>query len=346
MVWMPRSRGRRLGFLLAYGAFLYGVLLAGFKFFWLFHAGVLLYEVPKVWDAYFPELRQSGAVTSDLRKSDGHFDVLMLGASVLAPPFGTVEPHIKDVLRERLGMRGRVWNLAAVGHTSRDSLIKYRLLENKHFDLVLIYDAINDIRMNNCRAEDFREDYTHSRRYAGYERHVHENVNVVDMQQQASLFSDLVAGGSMENLREFGRDMKTPPVYRKNIEEIIELTRMRGGRIVLMTFASHVPEGYTRADFDARLLDYDYRKDGRSCPVELWGEPDAVRQTLAAHNRELRDLARAHPEALLVDMEAAIPQDSKHFVDPCHLTAAGGRKFVDVLKPIIEQAIDDWEQVQ
>jgi hypothetical protein len=31
-------------------------------------------------------------------------------------------------------------------------------------------------------------------------------------------------------------------------------------------------------------------------------------------------------------------------VDPCHLTAAGGRKFVDVLKPIIEQAIDDWEQ--
>jgi len=286
-----------------YISFLCGLVTLGMRLYWLMHAGVPPVDTPTVWDAYFPELRLSGVTAADLRRSDGHFDVLLLGASVLAPQFGTIDQQLRELLGARLGERGRVWNLAVSGQTSRDSLIKYRRLSDKHFDLVLIYDAINDVRMNNCRPGEFREDYSHSRRYEGFERHLRQgSAEFADMLHQAELFNDLLAGGSMSNLREFGRDIKTPPAYRRNIEEIMELARKRVGRIALLSFASHIPADYTRADFDAHRVDYSYRDDGHSCAVELWGDPDPVRKTLAAHNQDLREIAMRHPEALFVDM--------------------------------------------
>ena len=69
------------------------------------------------------------------RHDDDRFDVLLLGGSALDPDWGSIESRLAEKLRADLGDRCRVYNLARPGHTSRDSLLKYRQLEKEEFDL-------------------------------------------------------------------------------------------------------------------------------------------------------------------------------------------------------------------
>src|SRR5258707_744797 len=50
---------------------------------------------------------------------------------------------------------------SGVAGSSRDSLIKYLQLGDDQFELVIVYDGINDVRMNCCPREQFRDDYSH-----------------------------------------------------------------------------------------------------------------------------------------------------------------------------------------
>jgi hypothetical protein len=59
----------------------------------------------------------------------------------------------------------RVHLAAAGAQTSRDSYLKYRWLSSKRFDLVVLYDGINEACANNCPPNVFRADYSH---YAWY----------------------------------------------------------------------------------------------------------------------------------------------------------------------------------
>jgi hypothetical protein len=79
---------------------------------------------------------------------------------------GSVGTHLREGLQKRLARPVRVFNLAFPCQNSRDSLFKYRHLVCRHFDLVLAYDGINDMRMNNAPPGKFCDDYSHCSWYA------------------------------------------------------------------------------------------------------------------------------------------------------------------------------------
>lgn len=346
-VWLPRSTGRRLLFLVIYVGFLVGLGWLALKSFWSVRSGVPLNEAPLIWDQYYPELRRKGVMTARLEPSDGSFDVLLLGASVLEPGWGAIEQHLRNQLEARCGNRYRLFNLAASGHTSRDSLQKYSHLEQQRFDLVIVYHAINDVRMNNCAPGTFQLDYSHCAWYRSFQKRLATGRLSLDPGDQLLAVTDLIdLGAPEENLREFGRDIKTPPAFRRNLEEMLAVAKQRGDRLVLMTFASHLPADYSLEAFKQQRLDYQYRSDRRSCLAEMWGEPDNVRRTLAAHNEVLRELAREHPDAPFVDQEAGIPPKGKNFVDLCHLTDEGSRLWVENLLPELDEAVRTWNATE
>lgn len=322
-----------------YLTFLLALLWAGSAVFWAVWSGVPIHEQPRIWDVYYPQLRRSGALEADLRSDDGSFDVLMLGASVIDPSFGSIEAQLRDQLVRKFAGRARVFNVATSAHTTRDSLNKFEYLceQGKHFDLVLVYDAINDVRMNNCPPGAFRNDYTHCGWYSSFERRKAAGSLTLPISEQVRTVGELISlGEDSPNLRQFGSDIRTPAAYRQNLAEIVRLARERGSEVLLVSFAWFIPEDYTFEALTAKSLDYSYAPV--SCSVEMWGEPDAVRKTLNAHNAVVRDLVQEHPDIRFADVEAAIPRRGEFFIDPCHLTEVGCRRFVEAVWPQIDAA--------
>lgn len=60
----------------------------------------------------------------------------------------------------------RIFNLAMPAHTSQDYWLKYAALAEARFDLVIVYDGLDEDLANNVPPELFREDYAH---YSWYE---------------------------------------------------------------------------------------------------------------------------------------------------------------------------------
>src|SRR5205807_5198572 len=129
------------------------------------------FSAETIWHAFYPEIRASGLEAITVSNTDATYDVLFLGGSVVSPFFGTIGEQLQAGLRARLARPVRVFNLAMPAHTSRDSLLKYRYLARHRFDLVIVYNGINDTRMNNCPPEMFRLDYTHCAWYRQLERY-------------------------------------------------------------------------------------------------------------------------------------------------------------------------------
>jgi hypothetical protein len=122
---------------------------------------------------------------------------------------------------------------------------------------------------------------------------------------------------------QYGADPRSVASFSDNLETVLSLAAARGDRVVLMTFAVHIPQDYSLEAFQQKRLDYVlYRK-----PVEDWGRPADVIKTVNAQNEVVRRLAARHPEALLVDQAALMDGTARFFNDPCHLTVAGASQF-------------------
>jgi hypothetical protein len=343
---LPHSPIRKALFLATYLAFCGGVVFLGTKFFWKFRAGVPFDETAFVLDYYFPEIRRSKVKETHPRHDDGFFDVLLLGGSVLERGWGEVEENLRARLQAEAGGRFRIFNLAHSGHTSRDSLLKYREMVSQQFDLVIVYDGINDVRLNCCPRAAFRDDYSH---FAWY-RSMQSHIDAGTMRQQAGLVDQArVAGATFafdsadDALLEEGGDIKTVGPFRRNLEEIAWIAVARGDVLLMLSFACYIPADYTRERFRNRTLDYSYRPDGRSCDAETWGKPPYVAAAVAAQNSALRALTDEHPEILFVDERAAMPEEGRLFVDPCHLSKEGSREFVENLWPAVTWRLAAWK---
>jgi hypothetical protein len=122
--------------------------------------------------------------------------------------------------------------------------------------------------------------------------------------------------------------------------------------VVLMTFAWHIPPDYTLQKFGDDQLDYAHKGKNR-CAAELWGKAEHVAHALRLQNDEIRALAvdwRARggtsaelPGVQLLDMDDRLPHTGENFIDPCHLTETGSAAFVQVLWPLVEAAIESFE---
>ena len=275
-----------------------------------------------VWKSFYPELYRSGAMTARLAPDDGHYDVLLLGGSVLEQ----TAPEFERAFRREFGDKLRLYNLARAAHTSRDSYLKHSHLGSRHFDLVIFYHAINDARMNRCPDAEFRDDYTHVAFYRAFQaRLAAGRMRLTDI-LESGLAEAQPAGSDDEKSRLYGERIKTANAFRQNLEPIVQAAGDRHCPVVLMSFAYHIPPNYSDAAFRARRLDYE--PNALACEISLWGTPVGVKAAMDAHNRVIQEVAGRHANVIFVDQKGTMPADGRHFIDPCHLTVRGIELFV------------------
>lgn len=329
------STRRRLLFVAAYLAFVALLLFVAFRIILKYRANVpLTGEMTEldVWKSYYPQLESSTAKRSSIKTNamadvddDKNYDVLFLGASVLEQVVRRVEPSAFESFAD--GLPIRLYNLTMSAHTSRDSLLKFRLLKNREFDLIVIYHGINDARMNCCPADEFQSDYSHCAWYSGMAKRVKaRQITFADVLQDAT--DRLIPlGEPSSELASFGRDLKTSESFRANLTEIVELAAMqKSTRVALVTFATFVPKNYSKQAYQNGELGY---ADGRyGMTLESWGQPEAVLAAVHAHNLVVREVAASNDRVVLLDFDEQLSGDAKLFSDPCHLSAEGCEQFL------------------
>lgn len=337
---LPSSRSRRLVFVTVYLVFCWLLVVGATRVYWFLAAAVPLTQTPSVWDQFYPRLRIAGLADRPCSRSDDRFDLLLLGGSVLDTRWGTVEEELRQRLEQLLPGRHRICNLAQAGFTSRDSLLQYEHLDRSRFDLVVVYDGINDVRLNCCPPELFQDDYTHSQWYADFVRRRAggaPSLANVATDRVTSVFHPSRLGTPDPELLDYAATPQSPRTVRKNLERVSRLAEERHDPLLLLTFAWHLPPDYTLEKFSAGELDYAPQAEAR-CAAELWGRPADVARTMELQNAAIRELARENPAARFLDLDAKFPRTGVHFVDPCHLTPAGCVRFVEILWPEIERA--------
>jgi hypothetical protein len=133
-------------------------------------------------------------------------------------------------------------------------------------------------------------------------------------------------------------EVKTAPVFERNLEELLALARARGQRVLLLTYAHYLPEDYSNERFHARQTDYTFMEE--SVATEVWGWKNAVVAAIEEHNQVVRRVAARHPEVLFFDMARHIPQGGDWFIDICHWTDAGRASFAEGVLEALRAAGD------
>lgn len=295
--------------------------------------GLILYS-------YYPELRTVDRLKPSRR--DEYFDILLLGGSPLDLGWGTI-PH---ELREQLALAGfqnvRIFNLAKPSHTSRDSMLKYAALDESRFELVVIYHGINESRANNAPPELFRQDYSH---YSWYEvvndlAHYHKKTSCalpytlrhVGIRVRQILNKDryVLKEAPRKEWEKYGSEIKSAMPFAKNLQDILQIAKTRNDKVILMTFATHIPSDYTDEGFTKKNLDYLTHR----LPIKLWGAPENVRKAVTTHNDIVRRIAN-NGEILFVDQAKLMEKSYRIFNDACHFTSYGSSVFVRNLLKVV-----------
>ncbi|MDO9069107.1 MAG: hypothetical protein Q7W05_11705 [Deltaproteobacteria bacterium] len=294
------------------------------RVFWSRYSVPLL-DPGRILYAYYPEMMQ---VEHDKpSKGDGHYNVLMLGGSVIHPEWGSVADELKKQLIRSGRQNVRIYNLAKPGHTSRDSWLKYTRLISSHFDLVVFYHGINDARANNAPPEIYKDDYSHYVWYemvnamAGYHGSARcalpctlcwlvISINQVFNKDRYIPFNNL-----REEWVKYGGDIRSAKSFQLNLKGVLDTALSREDQIMIMTFAAYAPKESAPEEVE--------------WPLEKWGEPENVLLAEKAHNDIVKKFANHDTHILFVDQAGLIPGVPSYFQDSCHLTEAGSRKFVE-----------------
>lgn len=312
--------------------------------FWRARYGIPVSRPAEILHALYPELRQLEWKDEDLRWQRP-VRILFLGGSVLHPAWGNIEQELRERLTVRLGKPIVVFNMAEIGHTSRDSNAKYRQLDGSRFDLVVFYHGINDARANNVPPERFHRDYSH---YAWYdalralETCRDDGLVVLPctlrfLWVRASDALGLVDYVSMDAPRPdwlaYGAEIKSAASFEENLRGVVAMARARDEPMLLLTFATYLPDDYSLQAFNERRLDYTIHLT----PIEMWGTPQNVLAAVARHNEIVRSVAARDPGVRLFDQASAMPKGARYFNDVCHLTATGSSVFV---QNIVDTAVE------
>lgn len=335
------GRGRRIARLVLYLLFLSLLAELGARAFWTARGADFLTAQRTIHRSFYPAI---GAVERACpAKDDDGYDVLILAGSVLHTDYGDVEHVLRERLARAIKRPVRIYNLSGAAHTSLDSLYKYKHLSDCHFDLVLVYHGINEVRANNCSASVFRADYGHLSWYDlinSYERRSDARwlifpytLKFVAMKTAGRLgLTDYVPTHEPDvESTAHGCEVKTATSFKANLAGILKTAKRRGERVLLMSFASYLPEGYTRGRFERRELDY----TTYTYPVELWGRADCVRAGIFMHNAIVEELATGGDDVDYVAQHKLIPREGRYFNDVCHLTHEGCERFVQNILPMI-----------
>jgi lysophospholipase L1-like esterase len=261
--------------------------------------------------------------TGDLpgaERSPGGLRVLTLGGSVL------FNRRFTERFREQLAARvdGRVEVLGAAlrAHTSRSSLLKWRLLARHGFDVVVIYEGINDLYANHVEPDRYRDDYAHLG--AWYVRGPLLDRSVIARLVYNRWLHRPERGVAMAS------GFRSVETLRANLTELVRSVRAAGATPVLASFAWSIPPDYSRAAFERGALGYDNPERYDAVPVEYWGPSEWVREGLVRTNVAIHEVAGA-TGAPLFDAERVLGSDPRWFGDVCHPSDAGVERLIDEL---------------
>jgi len=269
------------------------------------------------------------------KKGDGNFDVLLLGGSVLNPNNGEVAEKLKLQLKELDSSRSfKIHNVSYSGHTSRDSKFKMELLSKYHFDLVVFYHGINEVRANNCPNEVFKVDYGHFvwydeinrvKKYSGHE------ISAIPLafDYYKVIFTNMFfptnyipEGNPREGWREFGNNIKTEESFRSNLLDIKNIVNDMGSKLIVPTFTYCVDSNYSLQEFEKRR----FRDERVRFPIETWGFPSNVTKGIEAHNGIIKELTNEEG-IVVIEMDSEMSKNDIMFDDVCHLTERGSGEF-------------------
>jgi hypothetical protein len=331
---IPVRPRRRIFFVLMFLVYVAILGEATARLYWHGVRKVPVTAPSKIWHTFYPELALSGVDQAAISNTDETYDVLILGDSVVSDHFGNISAQLSRGLEERLGRPVRCYNLAFAARTTRDSLIKYRLLDKQRFDLVVIYHGINDTRMNNCPPSLYRDDYRQCDWYHKIYCYQRSLTAPVLMLPYTTAFMAMSVGEGLgfyvprhdpsPAWLDHGSDLKTPGAFRANLLEMIGMAKARGERVLLMSFAYHIPRDADGHCLPEKASDY----AGGESMMPIWGRPDNIARGIDAHNAVIDAIHESHPELLFVDQRARMPRGPDHYFDCCHLTDEGCTIFV------------------
>ena len=294
------------------------------RIFWNVEYDLPLFQSDAVLHAFYPELKDAYWEDPDLGQGEP-VEILLLGGSVLNRNWGSIELELREQLTYALKRPIRIYNLAEIGHTSRDSLLKYQTLTDKDFDLVIFYHGINEARANNVPPGLFKADYSHYLWYEIVNRlQGYHKKSILTLPYTVEFFAirskeplGLAQYVSMDSPRKdwlgFGQDIKSAAAFEANLRGVLDLARDRSEPVLLMTFAASLPKNYSRAAFEQKTLDYALHLS----PVEIWGKPEDVLHAINRHNEIVVELAFQYDHARFVDQETLIPKGHRYFNDIC-----------------------------
>ncbi len=273
-----------------------------------------------------------------LEKPADTLRVLVLGSSTMFNRH--MGERLKAALQKKTDKKIELLDAGIRSHTTQADLVKLKLLAPYQWDVILFYNGINDLWANHVLPEDFYSDYRQ-----------------LDPWNRRNLFLDnsLLARYSYNflyyKIKPFAQYQfvfpKKPYInaanfaslqsFTANIEQIIAISKSIGAKPVLMTFAFHLPDNYSRQAFLDKQLDYSNPDSYDSRDVYNWGPPEYVREGLARENSIIRKIA-ADKKIVLIDIDAEMSAQGRWFGDVCHFSDAG----VDFFTALAAEALQEF----
>jgi hypothetical protein len=294
---------------------------------------------------FYPEL-QPVADTS-ITAHDSYYDLLILGGSAISTEYSQMEVRLQKILNAdstKKKARARVFNLARASHTSLDNLLKYRHLSDKHFDVVIYYEAINENRANLVSDTDFRPDYQHILWYYDLDlvsRHPEMNVTVLPylLHKSVGLLLKKLRGEPVLNREamyasqnHFGENIKTVAPFATNVSAIAALAKQRGAQFLPVTYALYFPQSIAEKGANS---DYsEFSGCSYPSPLGLWGNPSNVRKGVQQHNLALKEIARLN-RLPICHMDSIMPRQKQYYCDLCHFSPEGAATFARLVSACI-----------
>lgn len=298
----------------------------------------LSFWAPEAMEMFYPALKK--VHDTKITVDDGYYDILLLGGSVLydAGRWSDAITVLRDTLKNLAQKREiRIHNVARPSHSSRDSLFKYRDLADKHFDLVIIYDSINEVRANNCPPDMFKADYSHYSWYKKLNFFEHYPLFkvftlpytiyslIIDIEEKKGLIKFVPTDIPNEDWVKYGNDIKSASSFESNLNEILNLAKKRHEPVLMSTFAFYVPRDYSYFKFKTHQLNY----AEHTFYIEVWGKPEHVIMGTLKHNDIMRKLSAEHPDVIFLDEYPRMPPGKEYYNDICHLTDLGIKKLLE-----------------
>jgi hypothetical protein len=116
-----------------------------------------------------------------------------------------------------------------------------------------------------------------------------------------------------------GSDIKSAKPYYNNVKAIEKLSKAKGEKLILASYAYYLPADYSLIKFLYEKMDYAEQR----WPVEIYGKSANVLKGLAVHDSIINSIANNNPNILYFNFDSILPHTGEYFNDVCHLSPQG-----------------------